>query len=283
MRIIVPGFLLLAFLFIVTSIFGSWYTIDQGELGVLTRNGAVTGVASPGLGYKLPIVDGVTRISTRTEIMSLEGIEAYSSDSQMATMRISVNYSIVGSEVQKVYSQYGSQTGIADRLIRPRVYQQLKNIFGQYSAMTAISQRAKLNADVSAALQASVKGPVIIEGVQLEDISFSKAYMEAIESRMTAEVEVQKSEQQAKNAVAQAKKTVTEAQAQADSNLAQAKAAAEAVRIAGEAEADSIKAKGQALRENPALLQYQALGKGWDGVLPVTMVPNAVLPFIGAK
>jgi regulator of protease activity HflC (stomatin/prohibitin superfamily) len=124
---------------------------------------------------------------------------------------------------------------------------------------------------------------VVIEGVQLEDVSFSQAYNDAIEQRMSAEVEVQKSEQQAKNAVAQAKKSVTEAQAEADSNLAKARAAAEAVRIAGQAEADSIKAKGQALKENPALLQYQALGKGWDGVLPVTMVPGSALPFIGVK
>jgi regulator of protease activity HflC (stomatin/prohibitin superfamily) len=283
MRIVIPAFLGLVFLVILSTFFGSWYTIDQGEKGVLTRNGAFAGVAEPGLGFKLPFVDGVTTLSTRTEIVTLDKLEGTSSDQQLATMRISVNYRLVGSEAERIYSQFGSEDAVVERLITPRVYQQVKNVFGRYTAQTTITQREKLNADIREALASSVKGPVVIEGVQLEDVSFSQAYNDAIEQRMSAEVEVQKSEQQAKNAVAQAKKSVTEAQAEADSNLAKARAAAEAVRIAGQAEADSIKAKGQALKENPALLQYQALGKGWDGVLPVTMVPGSALPFIGVK
>ena len=36
-------------------IFGSWYTIDQTERGVLLRTGAVIGTAQPGLGFKVPL------------------------------------------------------------------------------------------------------------------------------------------------------------------------------------------------------------------------------------
>ena len=32
----------------------SWYTIDQGERGVILRNGAVVGTAEPGLNFKAP-------------------------------------------------------------------------------------------------------------------------------------------------------------------------------------------------------------------------------------
>jgi regulator of protease activity HflC (stomatin/prohibitin superfamily) len=47
-------------------ILGSWYTVDQTERGVLLRNGAVIGTAQPGLGFKVPLIDGVERISVKT-------------------------------------------------------------------------------------------------------------------------------------------------------------------------------------------------------------------------
>jgi regulator of protease activity HflC (stomatin/prohibitin superfamily) len=45
---------------------GSWYTIDQTERGVLLRNGAVIGTAQPGLGFKLPVMDSVQKVSVKT-------------------------------------------------------------------------------------------------------------------------------------------------------------------------------------------------------------------------
>ena len=45
-----------------TVLGGSWYTVDSGYRGVQTRNGAVTGVAEPGLGFKMPLIDKVIDI-----------------------------------------------------------------------------------------------------------------------------------------------------------------------------------------------------------------------------
>lgn len=264
-------------------ILGSWYTIDQGERGVITRFGAVVGTADPGLGFKTPFVTVVTRFPVQTQIIKIEDTEAYSQDQQPAHMQLSVNYSITPSQVVDVYSQFGSAEGLADRLIRPRIQQQVKNVFEHYTAATAISQRDKLNTDIRQALSDSVKGPVMIEGVQLENIKFSKPYEEAIEARMTAEVEVQKSAQKAQNEKQLAQITVTKAQADADSQLALATAQAKAITLRGEADANAIRAKGEALRDNPALIQYQAIGNGWDGKLPTSMTPGGALPFIGVR
>ncbi|WFR95741.1 prohibitin family protein [Rhizobium tumorigenes] len=270
-------------LVVLPVILGSWYTIDQGERGVITRFGAVVGTADPGLGFKTPFVTVVTRFPVQTQIIKIEDTEAYSQDQQPAHMQLSVNYSITPSQVVDVYSQFGSAEGLADRLIRPRIQQQVKNVFGHYTAATAISQRDKLNTDIRQALSDSVKGPVMIEGVQLENIKFSKPYEEAIEARMTAEVEVQKSAQKAQNEKQLAQITVTKAQADADSQLALATAQAKAITLRGEADANAIRAKGEALRDNPALIQYQAIGNGWDGKLPTSMTPGGALPFIGVR
>ncbi len=260
----------------------SWYTVNQGERGVITRFGAVVGVAEPGLGFKVPLMTSVTHLSIQTQKLELDNEEAYSQDQQPARLQLSVNYSIVPGEVADVYAQFSNIENLEARLIQPRVRQQMKNIFGHYTAATAISQRDRLNSEVREAIQNAVKGPVEIEGVQIEDLKFSPAYEEAIEARMTAEVEVQKSRQKVENEKQLAQITVTQAQAKADSQLALAKAEAEAARIRGEAEASAIKAKGDALKENPGLIQF-TLADRWNGTLPTTMVPGGSVPFIDVK
>lgn len=134
-------------------------------------------------------------------------------------------------------------------------------------------------ADMLDVLQSAVKGPIIIDSLQLENIDFSAAYELSIEDRMLAEVEVQKVKQNAEREKITAEITVIKAQASADSKLAEAKAAAEATRIQGEAEAAAIRAKGEALRENAGLIALTQAEK-WDGALPTTMVPNGAVPFM---
>lgn len=54
------------FLFAISIIFGSWYTIDQTERGVLLRNGAFVAVVQPGLHFKLPWLESVYKIDMQT-------------------------------------------------------------------------------------------------------------------------------------------------------------------------------------------------------------------------
>lgn len=275
------GLGLLAFLFGVSIIFGSWYTIDQGERGVLLRNGAITGTAEPGLGFKAPFVDSVVEISVQSQSRRYEQVESYSRDQQLATLVLSVNYRIASDQVEEVYSQYGGADGLLTRLVDRRVYELAKTVFGRFNASTAIQERGRLNSEIATAIQTAVVGPVIIEAVQIEDISFSAVYEQSIEARMLAEVEVQKRQQELAQQKVQAEITVTQAQAQADAVVAAAKAQADATRLAGEAEADAIRAKGDALRQNPELIGL-VTAESWDGKLPSTMLPNASVPFINA-
>jgi regulator of protease activity HflC (stomatin/prohibitin superfamily) len=266
-------------LFALTIVGGSFYTIDSGDRGVLLRNGAVVGTAEPGLGFKLPIIDTVKEISIRANARRYEGVAAYSKDQQTAELIISVNYRLPTDQVEKIYSEYGGEEGVLTRLLDRQVYNEVKNIFGKYNAVTAINDRGRLVADVQTALQTIVKGPIIIESVQIENIDFSSVYEDSIEARMLAEVEVQKVMQNAEREKIQAEIAVIQAQAQADSQLAQAKAAAEATRLRGDAEAAAIRAKADALRDNAGLIALTQAEK-WDGKLPTTMIPGSTVPFM---
>lgn len=262
-----------------TVVGGSWYTVDQGERGVVLRNGAVTGTAEPGLGFKLPIVDSVVDIDIRTRANLYENVMAYSRDQQTAGLNVSVNYRVPADQVVAVYEQYGSVESLRSRVLDRKVFDETKNVFGRFNAVTAIQERSRLVAEVQSAIQAAVQGPIIIESVQIENIDFDDSYERAIAARMEAEVEVQRIAQNAEREKVTAEITVIKAQAEADARLAQARAQAEATRLAGEAEADAIRARGDALRENPNLIGL-VQAERWDGKLPTTMIPDATIPFM---
>lgn len=265
-----------------TVVGGSWYTVDQGERGVMLRNGAITGTAEPGLGFKMPIIDKVVDIDVRTQAKVYENILAYSRDQQTAGLTVSVNFRVPADAVTTVYEEYGSVNGLAARLLDRKVMDETKNIFGQFNAVTAIQDRSRLVAEVQMRIQSAVVGPIIIESVQIENIDFSDAYENSIEQRMLAEVEVQKVRQNAEREKVQAEILVIQADATAAARVAQAKAEAEAITLRGNAEAEAINARGEALRENPSLIDLVSAER-WDGKLPTTMVPNAAVPFVSVK
>lgn len=255
-----------------TVVGGSFYTVDQGERGVITRNGAVIGTAEPGLGFKLPIIDSVREINVQTQAQVYKGVMVYSRDQQNAGLQVSVNYRLAADQVEKIYSEYGGQDGIVSRLLDRQVPEEVKNVFGKFNAVTAIQERTRLGMEIQEAVQkAAGNSMLIVESVQIENIDFSDAYEQSIEQRMLAEVEVQKVQQNAQREKVQAEIAVIQARAEAD-----------AKKLQGEAEAYAINARGKALRDNPALIELVQAEK-WDGKLPTTMVPGQAVPFINVK
>lgn len=287
-----------AILFVVLSVFlGSWYTINETERGVVLRNGALVGTAEPGLHFKIPLIEDVVRIDVTQRAVTWTGeyhLEAYSQDQQPANISMSVIYHVPPTEVENVYRQYTGVDGLEERLIARIVPQELKIVFGRYTAASAIQNRAKFTGDVETQVKEGVQGPVVIDQVNIEDVSFSEAYENSIEQRMLAEIEVTKIRQNAEREKVQAEITVTQANAQADSQLAtataaarateiQAKADAEHIRLRGEAEAAAIRARVQALGSAPDAIIALTQAEKWNGVLPTTMVPGSTVPFLGVR
>lgn len=257
---------------------GSFYTIDQGERGVVLEWGAVKEIAEPGLNFKWPFMNSVKTIDIKTHVTRLT-LPSYSKDQQPANLEVSVNWH--AGDVKQVYSEFGDLDNLAQKIIGTNVPQSVKTIFGQFAAVTAIQQRDKLNMEIAEEVRKTIHGPIVIESIQLDNLDFSEAYEHSVEQRMLAEVEVAKLRQNAEREKVQAQITVTQAQAEADSVRARAEADAEAMKLKGEAEAAAIQAKGKALRENPELIELTKAER-WNGELPTTMIPNATVPFLDA-
>jgi regulator of protease activity HflC (stomatin/prohibitin superfamily) len=268
-------------LVIVSLFFSGFYTVNEGYRAVILRNGSLIGTADPGFGIKIPFIDDIIKISIRDNIARLD-LPTYSYDQQLATSRLSVSYRLSADKVDEVYSRYGGEQGIVERLIQPKVMEGFKEIFGKYTASLAIQERERLGADVNAKLRQIIQGPVVITSVQMENIDFSNEYERSVEERMLAQVLVEKEKQNLAKERVLAEIKVTQAKAQADAIEAQARAEAEAIRMRGEAEAKAITARTEALRNNAALIELVAAEK-WDGKLPATMLPGSALPFVNIK
>ncbi|SDP39641.1 prohibitin family protein [Afipia sp. GAS231] len=274
---------------------GSWYTVDQTERGVLLRYGAVVGTAQPGLGFKVPLMDTVEKVSVKTTTFTWDKMNSYSFDQQPADLKISVTLRAAPEKVSDLYARFGALQTAVNQVVSPVVNQQVKVVFGRYTAVRAIQERGQLNSAIKDAITATLNNDpmIIIESVQLENIEFSQTYLHSIEQRMLAEVEVQKLQQNAEREKVQAQITVTQATAKANAVRAEAQANAEATRlngeakasnikITGEAEAAAIEARGKALGNNPNLVTL-VQAERWNGVLPTTMVPGSSVPFVSIK
>lgn len=278
-KVSIVGILALTFFAV---LFGSFYTIDETERGVLLRNGAFVKVVEPGLAFKTPFIESVETLSIQSYARSYNKVAAYSGDQQTATLNVSVSWRIPVDQADKVYTQYKNEEGLVTRLLDRQVPTQTENVFGQYTALQAVQQRAKFVTELSAAIKSATAGPIIIESVQVENIDFSDSYENSVEARMRAEVEVETQKQLQKKEEVNAQIAVTKAKAEGDSKLAIARSEAEATRVKGEAEADAIKARAAALASNQNLVELTKAER-WNGVLPTTVLPNGAVPFIDAR
>lgn len=267
------------FAFILAVMFSAspFFTVEQGEAGVVLRFGKVASVAGPGLNYKIPVMDRVVRMSTRTEKRIYENVLSYSRDVQEASIRLSVNYRVPFERVAELYGRYG--VNYAERLIDPIVPDRTKKVFGQYHAQSVVSDRVKLGLEIEDSIRSSMPPQVVIDSVQFENIDFSANYTKAIEAAAQAEAQVRQSRNELEREKVEAEKRIVQAQANAAQIRERAQAEADSIRFKGEAEAKAIAAKARAFVDNPGYTNLIAVER-WNGVLPHTMLPGSALPFI---
>ena len=80
----------------------------------------------------------------------------------------------------------------------------------------------------------------------------------------------------------QRQQEVEQRKAEANMLREQAEGEADAIRKRAQAEADAIKLRGEALRQNPNVMELEAINK-WNGQLPQYMTEGANTPFIALK
>ena len=270
-------------IFVLIVIFSSWYSVNEGERGVLLTNGKVTDIESSGLHFKAPFFQSVAKISTRTQTVEGAALAMYSFDQQTAMLQVSVTFHVAPEQVRQVYTQYGSVEGLFYHAIQPRLHEVSKSVFGQFTAARAIQEREKLNSEMNMAIKEALTNvPAVIENIQIENVDFSDTYERAVEEAAKAKADVERAKSELARVEQEAQQKVKNAEAEAAATKARADAEAHRIKVMGEAEAEAIRQRGAALRDNPQIIE-PTKAEQWNGVLPSTMLPGSAVPFISVK
>jgi regulator of protease activity HflC (stomatin/prohibitin superfamily) len=251
---------------ILIVVFGTFYTIQPGERGVLITLGKPSMDAmNEGFHMKVPIIQKVVKMEVRTQKYEA-GASAASQDLQIVTATIATNYHILPETVPKIYTELG--LGYADRVIQPMEQEVVKATTARYTAAELITKREEVRLDIKAMLTDRLRERgIVVEEVSIVNFDFSKSFNDAIEAKVTAEQLKLKAENDLQRIKVEAEQTITQANATAVSKLAIATA-----------EAQSLKLQRQEI--TPQLIQLRAIEK-WNGVLPT--VSGGAVPFINVQ
>ncbi len=241
--------------------FHPWVQVGAGERGVVLNFGAVQDhVLGEGLHLRIPIMQKVALMDVKVQ-KSITSAAASSSDLQEVSSEVAVNYHIIPDKANIVYQTIGIH--FKERIIDPAVQEMVKAVTARYTAEELITKRPAVSEAMKETLTERLKDfNIKVNAFSIVGFSFSKIFMEAIESKQTAEQLALKARRDLERVKIEAEQKVTAATAEAESlRLQRANISADLIE----------------LRKVEANLK--AIDK-WNGILPQVTGGGAV-PFIG--
>jgi prohibitin 2 len=224
--------------------------VDPGNRGIKVTMGAVdTLLQGEGIVWHAPLFTSVEQLSVRQQTASGEA-SCFSSDLQAVGIKTTILFSIPEASVIRIFREYAGNP--MDSLIRPRVFEALKEVTALYTAEGIAKNRETIKIKALESSRSKIGDIVAINDLVLENISLSPELAAAIEQKMVQEQEA-----------AKAKFTKQKAEIEAQTTVLKARA-----------EAESITVTGRAIRENPGVIQLE-LAKRWNGVSPLVTGSNS--------
>ena len=289
-QIIIDAVLLIVGLIVMT---GSIYTVEEGHIGIKKRFSEAVSQVSPGLHFKIPLIESIVEIEVRTR-KNEEKMPSSTSEQMPVTTVVSVNWTVDKTAALDLYRKYGGLTQFESRILDPRFRSAVKDIIPHFTAEKLIQDRASAIAGIEEALSKEMaEYPVTVDNVQIENIVLPAKYIKSIETKQTEKNLAAAEEHKLARQALTAEQAVNTAKAQRDAAIAKAdgaayavreaaKAEAEAIEVKGIAEAEAIKAKSKALKNNPLIVKLTE-AQQWDGVLPKTILGSNNTPILDMR
>jgi regulator of protease activity HflC (stomatin/prohibitin superfamily) len=177
---------LMIFVIVVSALplIGAWTTISAGHVGVITRFGAVNRVVTPGFVLKIPLIESVTKMETRTQLEQVDATSA-SKDLQEVKATIALNFHLDGAKAVIVYQNLGSE--YKDRIIAPAMQEAFKATTAKFTASDLIAKREAVKQLAYAELkQRLTKYSIIVDDFNIVNFKFSDEFDQAIEQKTIA-------------------------------------------------------------------------------------------------
>ena len=237
-----------------------WVQIGAGERGVILNFGAVQQkVLGEGLHFRIPIMQKVVLMDVKVQKVTTDAT-ASSSNLQEVSSTVAINYHIIPDKANIVYQNIGIE--FKERIIDPAVQEVVKAVSARYSAEDLITKRSAVSDAMKSTLtERLLAHNIAVDALSIVGFSFSKIYMDAIESKQTAEQLAMK-----------AQRDLERIKIEGEQKITSAKAEAEALRL----QRENISPDLIELRKIEANLEAI---KKWNGILP--SVTGESVPFIG--
>lgn len=266
----VKGVIILVLVLVIAAVVGlsSMCTVSEGYIGVKYRFGKIVADdLEPGLNFKLPIVETVTRVDVREQIYE-SSTTAYTKDTQtVENLQFKLNYYYDRAELSNIIRNIGINN-VENKLVVPQLMSIVKNEIGQFKAEELIQNRTVVQENIEDKIAESLKANgIIVSAFALENVDFEDGFEEAVRAKVVAEQEALKMQNKTLETEELARQTVIEAQAKADSQ-----------KIEADAQAYSIQVVQDQLNSSPQYLEYAKIEK-WNGEFPQVMGGN-VDPFV---
>lgn len=242
-------------LFVLILLFGTFGTIGAGERGILLQFGAVKDrIFGEGLYIKIPFVHKVVKVDVKIQKDEVPS-SASSKDLQIVTSIIALNYHLDPNAVNKIWQNVGRNYN--SRIIAPSIQESVKAVTAKFTAEELITKREVVKEQIKLNLANRLSShAIIVDEFNIIDFSFSPAFNEAIEAKVTAEQLKLKAERDLERIRVEADQKVAEAQGKAQ----------------------AIKIEAEALRANPQVVELRWIEK-WNGQVPTYW--GEASPFIG--
>ena len=234
----------------VPIVLGSFFTVDSSEVIVIKRFGELNdNVYHEGLHFKAPFTDKPYSLDIRQQTFGSGVMSAATADTQEVSSNVAIIWKIKPINAPEIYRNYRTIEEINAKVISPIVLDLFKTEVNKFNSADLLKSRDTLRQKFTASLVAQLsKYHLEVSQVSLTNFQFSKAYMDAIESKQQATVLRDKATIEQETAKIQATTKLIEA----------------------EGEANAIKVKTQAIQSNGGdqYIKYLAVSQ-WNGVAPL--------------
>lgn len=263
-----------------TSLTGCYERVEPGNVGIIVnRLGDEKGVDQEvkGVGrYWIGWNEDLYTFPTFKQMKTYEDKFYFQlSDGTQIGHQLAISYKVNPTKVVTIFQTYRKGVDeITDQDLRQRIADILNRQGNLINTDKFIDGgKSRLLDSVANAVKQEME-PV---GIDIMAISWVGApeYPDNVKRAINAKVE-------ATQKTLQREQEVQQRIAEANMAREQARGEADAVVLKAKAEADAIKLRGDALRENPGVMELEAINK-WNGVLPTTMIPGAAAPFVPVK
>ena len=267
------GPIALAILWAIVTFAISFHQVPAGHVGVVYEFGGIVGQTGDGPQWVAPWRD-VTNATVQVRSFAFtnnpsdvakdvtvlgSGLDSFSIETQDVFINARLDIQVSPRDVQILYRTVGRD--YVNQLIPQRVSQAFKDVTVQYRTVDIAPARDEIKAEVEERLDAELdQFSIDVVALLIENISFSEAFQQSIDSKQIATQEAARAEELIKKAENEALAVIAESAGVAGALVVEAEGKAEANRLITE----SI---------NPLLVQWEAVQKLSDNI-QIALIPS---------